>query len=68
MPHSPGGHRDEYRGGLLQDAGGAHPRVRLVTVADMVAGHGIDAPPLKHLMNETYLKAQKALLIFGGQA
>jgi len=45
--------------GLYTSPWGKHPRLQLLTVTDLLAGKGIDCPPLRHV-SQTFKKAPKA--------
>lgn len=44
---------------------GKHPRLQLLTVADILGGKGIDCPPLRHT-SQTFKRAPKAAAEAGG--
>lgn len=45
--------------GFYTSPWGKHPRLQLLTVEDLLAGKGIDCPPLRHT-SQTFKKAPKA--------
>ena len=45
--------------GFYTSPWGKHPRLQLLTVEDLLAGKGIDCPPLRHV-SQTFKKAPKA--------
>lgn len=52
--------RTEVAGaGFYTSAWGSHPRLQILTVAELLAGQGIDIPPLRQV-NSTFKKAPKA--------
>jgi DNA modification methylase len=52
--------------GFYTSPWGKHPRLQLLTVADLLSGRGIDCPPLRHT-SQTFKRAPKAAVDQGSQ-
>jgi site-specific DNA-methyltransferase (adenine-specific) len=60
MQDSTGPMREEAASaGFYNSPWGKHPKLQLLTVADLLGGKGIDCPPLRHV-SQTFRKAPKA--------